>query len=369
VSDTAGLLAAVAALGIPGSQLALPSEPLDEPAWRHLVDAVREQRICGQLARAVSAGNLPATSAQAEAAYDLGAAAAASCLVIERSLLEVAAVLIGANVPFRVLKGPALAHTIYADPAEREFGDADLLFLPGDLERAVDVLCAAGAHRRNAELRPGFDARFAQGTTLLDARGIELDLHRTLVDGPHGMGLDAAPLFDDVTPFVLAGRRLLGLGPTERLLHACVHAALGSRRPRLVPLRDVAQLVLACDTDIAALRKLAGPAQLEAVVARAVSLAWTTFALADVTALSRWALAFEPTEAEQRVLDLYVGDAPSWGARALESARRVPGVRGKVAYLRAVAFPGDEVLQELGRSRRGWLRRGARIILRPGQRK
>jgi hypothetical protein len=362
------LLALVAAYGIPGALLDGPGEPLDDRRWALLLSGVAEQRVCGMLARAVSDGALPATEAQIIEANNLAAAAAASCLLIERSLLAVADVLLGAGVPFRVLKGAALAHTVYANPGVREFGDTDLLFLPGDLERAVDLLCAAGAHRRNAELRPGFDARFSQGTTLVDAHGIELDLHRTLVDGPHGMALDAHVLFAGTTEFRVGGRRLLGLGSAERLLHACVHAALGSRRPRLVPLRDVAELVLASDAELGALRRLASDTKLEAVVARAVRLAWTTFALADVTGLSRWALSFQPTEAEQRILDMYVGDDPSWGARAVESARRVRGVRGKAAYLRAVAFPDDEALHELGRSRGGWWRRGARIVLRPGHR-
>ena len=362
------LEALVAAYGIPGTLLDPPDEPLDDASWRALLRTVREQRLCGLLARTISDEALPATPEQVHEALELAAASAATAVIVERSLIDAAGVLDRAGIDYRVLKGASLAHTAYPDPALREFGDVDFLFLSHVLNDAVDVLCAAGAHRRNAELRPNFDARFAQGTTLIDRFGIELDLHRTFVDGPYGQTLDAADVFDHTTAFSVGGRELLGLGLEERLVHVCVHAALGSRRPRLVPLRDVAQLVLEGDVELQRVQRLASRAGLEPVVARAVALAWTTFALADITALSRWALSFEPTEDERRLVDLYVGDDPSWGARAVQSARRVHGVRAKAAYLRAVAFPEDEALSELGRSRRGWWQRGMRLVFRSGHR-
>jgi hypothetical protein len=354
----------VAAYGMPGALLDPPSEPLPDADWSLTTSIVREQRLSGLLARAVADGVVPVTAAQRQDTLDMAAAAAAATVIVERTLLRAVDVVEAAGIDYRVLKGPSIAHTAYPDPAMREFGDVDLLFHPGDLMRAIDVFVAAGARRRNAELRPGFEARFGQGSTLVDPNGVELDLHRTFVDGPFGMNLDASLVFERTTTFDLGGRLLKALPAEERFVHICVHAALGSRKPRLVPVRDVAQLVLNDELDLPLVHRLALGLGLEAVVARAVRLAWTTFALADITALSRWASTFVPTPEEQRLLDLYVGNSASWGARAMQSARRLPGVRAKAAYLRAVAFPEDDALHELRRTRRRWFQRGLGLVFR-----
>ena len=87
-----------------------------------------------------------------------------------------------AGIESRVLKGVALAHTAYDDPADRVFADVDLL-VPGDeLTRAATVLTAAlGAERPVPEIRPGFDDRFGK-EAMLKVDGLELDLHRTFVE-------------------------------------------------------------------------------------------------------------------------------------------------------------------------------------------
>ena len=82
------------------------------------------------------------------------------------------------------------------------------------------------------EPRPGFDSRFSKGAAFTMPGGRDIDLHRTFVSGPFGLSVDLGGLFATSTPFVVGGRRLLGLGRTERFLHACYHAALGRGTPR-----------------------------------------------------------------------------------------------------------------------------------------
>ena len=100
-------------------------------------------------------------------------------LRLEQLLVEAAAVLERADIPYRALKGPVLAHTVYADPSFRSFGDVDVL-VPDDMfDQAVATLRELGFERRFLEPRRGFDARFSKGCV---ERGddLELDLHRTL---------------------------------------------------------------------------------------------------------------------------------------------------------------------------------------------
>ena len=97
--------------------------------------------------------------------------------------------------------------------------------------------------RVQPELRPGFDERFGK-EVMLRADGLELDLHRIFVEGALGLSIDTDDLFAPPYRFALGGEELEALPMPQRLLHACYAAALGDWPPRLMSLRDVAQLVL-----------------------------------------------------------------------------------------------------------------------------
>ena len=67
------------------------------------------------------------------------------------------------------------------------------------------------------------------------------------------------------------------LAREERFLHSCFHAALGDNPPRLLALRDVAQVLLDGRLDLHLVRALAASWQADAVWrARCTSL-WQTF--------------------------------------------------------------------------------------------
>ncbi len=165
-------------------------------------------------------------------------------LRVERLLLEATAALDRAGIESRVLKGVALAHTAYDDPADRVFGDADLLVPGREFTRAVHALEAAfGVERAQPEIRPGFDDRFGKEATLT-VGGVELDLHRTFVEGALGLTIQLDDLFAPPYRFPLGITELEALPMPPRLLHACYAAALGDWPPRLISLRDVAQILL-----------------------------------------------------------------------------------------------------------------------------
>jgi hypothetical protein len=69
-------------------------------------------------------------------------------LLLEEELLRASEVLATAGIDHRVLKGAALAHMIHPDPAERCFGDNDVLVAAGDIDAAVGALLEAGARCR-----------------------------------------------------------------------------------------------------------------------------------------------------------------------------------------------------------------------------
>ena len=145
---------AVAAHGLEGATLALPEVPVEPPVWAHLVAGAGHERITGLLVRAILDGALPATSEQTEEAGLAHRASMVAALALEATLVGAAALLEGAGIDHRVLKGTGVAHLDYPDPALRSFGDVDLLVRSSQFDDAVEVLVAVGHRRKFPEPRP-----------------------------------------------------------------------------------------------------------------------------------------------------------------------------------------------------------------------
>jgi hypothetical protein len=355
---------AVAAHGLEGATLALPDVPVEPPVWWHLMAAARHERITGLLVRAILDGALPATSEQAEEAGLAHRASMVTALALEASLVGTAALLEGAGIDHRVLKGTGVAHLDYPDPTLRSFGDVDLLVRSSQFDDAVEVLVGVGHRRRFPEPRPGFDRRFSKGSCLVSPGGHEIDLHRTLAMGPYGVRLDLDDLWRRSSTFELAGRQFHALGPEERFLHACVHAALGDKTPRLASLRDVAQMQLARPLDLDLTRRLSTSWGADAVVARAVGMAGDVLGLEPDGPLARWAVGFSPGRRDRRHLAVYTGANPTSAAKSFAAVRAIPGFRDKAAFVYALARPDRRYLEQRHeRPTRRWLR-GLTQVLR-----
>jgi hypothetical protein len=254
-----------------------------------------------------------------------------------------------------------LAYTVYSPASVRLYRDIDLLVPPEHFVVAVNALQENGYQRASVELREGFDAQFAKAVPLADEQGRQVDIHRSLARGPFGIRIVPDDLFGVGTPFTIGGCQFLGLGPQERLLHACYHAALGDTPPQLVPLRDVAQLLLETPVDTARVLELARRWHGRAVLARAVTLAWNVLALQSTSPLVDLARSYVPTVFERLQLAAY--RSPRRRALLLPSlsVAVVPGPRAKARYAAALLFPQDEFLRARGVGHTGWwTRRGVR---------
>ena len=182
----------VAAHGLPGGLETSTVGPLADDEFASLLWQCEQDRLLGLLGAAVRADVVRVTGHQRDQLDQLLQAWLAHALRVERLLLDAAAALDAAGLEHRVLKGVALAHLAYPDPAWRVFGDLDLLVPAASLTKAVGVLeCALGVSRFEAELRPGFDDRFGKEALLQAPGGPELDLHRTFAQGALGLTIDA----------------------------------------------------------------------------------------------------------------------------------------------------------------------------------
>lgn len=326
----------VAAYGLPGAR-SFPRSPVDDRLWAAVVGRLRDEKLLGPLAHAVGDGALPVTPAQRETVATEHAAAMSVTLVLERELVRVAGRLAAGGVDYRVLKGAAVARTVYPDPSWRTFRDVDIL-VPGDrFDRAVGLLAGLGYRRRAPELRSGFDRRFGKGATLVGAPGYEVDVHRTFVPGRYGLRMHADDLFfGGVGTIALGGVTVLTLPPTGRFLNACYHAALGGPVATLAAHRDVAQMLVSPGLDPSAVLRVARSWDAEAVVATAVARAVEQLGLRDAGPLASWAAAYRPRRIDRRAVRSYTSHR-SFSRQAVSGLTSVPGLLPKFAYLAAVA--------------------------------
>jgi hypothetical protein len=266
-----------------------------------------------------------------------------SPLAVERGLIEISEEFQSAAVEFVVLKGPALAHTVYPDPAWRFFGDLDLLVRGTDWRKVAAILEGLGYHRSLPEPRAGFDERFGKASEFRKAGGIEVDLHRTLVVGPFGLWIEPEALLDATTELNLWDRPLRRLDDTALQLHACLHASLGWWPPLRVPVRDVAQVAHYGQVDWDVLADRAARWRLRAVVRHALQMASETLGVTLPDAAGR-ATAQRPTRVESRALLSYVNGRRDQGGTAISTLRAIRGLRAKAAYVRALLFPNRQFL-------------------------
>ena len=352
----------VAGYGLPGHSPALPDAVLGHETWEAVLAEVVNHRLTGHLLGALDDGAFTAQDDQHAAAVDAHERALAVDLMLERLLLATVAQLDAADITPRVLRGSAVAHSVYPEPGLRSFADVDLLVPQHDYDTAVALLCAHGARRRYQEPRKGFDRRFGKGACLEipSCLGLEIDLHRTLVAGPFGLAVDTDALFEGSTRFLLGEQELHGLDPEDRFLDACFHAALGNKQPYLVPLRDVAQMILCSPLDVAQVRERCRAWRCGIVVQRAIGLAWEAFALDATPEVVRWARHHDCSVFEQRALHSYVRSDRSYARQAVAGLNALRRVGDKARYASALLLPNRTYV----RTREGSYRRRARRALR-----
>ena len=348
--DLARILGTVASRGLPGAADDLPGAPVAQATWDRLVLAARWHGVTPLLADAVSVGSLATAPEQSSEMAKLARADDERATATEQLLLETVALLDGASVPYRVLHGPALAHLDYALPALRQRVQVDLL-VPGDrLDGAVAVLTSAGHTRTIPQRSRGFDRGFGDSVAFRARDGRGITLHRTFDRGPFGLLMRASDLWDASTALAIAGETLHALATEERFLNACFEAALARAQPRLVSLRDVAQLSFEPSLDLERMHGIARAWHCDGVIARAVYLAWGRLHIGESTVLSAWAAYYQPGGEDAKALSLYVDGTQSHITRTLVNLRAIPGVRSKATYARAVMWPSREYCDAIGSS-------------------
>lgn len=325
-----------------------PSEPvrLSGEMWEAVRSRMFKGNVPGLLAAAVEAGDVSLDGAARDQLFHQLMVRLVNDLQVEDECIRVMEVLGEELIPTLVLKGLAVSHLDYPDPSHRSTTDVDLLIRAEDIERATAVLAPAGYRRELPERREGFDRRFAKDVTFYGPRGVQIDLHRTLLLGPFGAAIDLDELWGGHERLEVSGLPdRWALDAPSRLLHAAYTVVLADTRPSLGSLCDVAQLVLHPAMDWDLLRARAERWRSVSIVVDAVAAAagatgmplsapfsdhhdsteqrWRRMYEAQggslVATMIGTAAALEPFDAVRYVRDL------SWPRRAYRQARRVAG--------------------------------------------
>jgi hypothetical protein len=351
----------LASLDLP-TDLRPPGAALPGPAWDRVVTMARSRRLLGPLAWAAHDGRWPVTGSQRVDVLAAHQALVARDLVLDRLLAAQVERLGDLRIDVLALKGPALARRVYRQASLRSYRDIDLLVRGHDLPRAVAAIEATGARRHFPEPRPGFDARFTKGVALSTEAGLEIDLHRTLAAGVHGLLIEPDSLWPRATAVDIGGVAVGVPDLTALTVHAGVHAVLGEAWPQPEVLRDVATALHHPDADLGSTVALASAWQAETVLAFAIGAAWTDLALDRAHPAYRWAAAHRPRPRDLRRIDPYLVDRRDDARQALAATWALPRWGDRARYLRAVALPDAAVRPHRERWTRGihGLRRGVR---------
>jgi hypothetical protein len=229
---------------------------LDPRRLAGLADATARAQLLAQLERhavqglAVGALTRPplAAALPAEAGHALRETMSrlrrrAAFWVIERD--RVLGVLHRAGIDPVMLKGGGLCTTLYAEPAEREFGDLDLLVPEDRLDPAVTALIGAGYENpwNKAQLE-GYHAHHFH-VRLTHPRGFIVEVHFGLTAPHEAFRLDPAEfLAQSVVHAAGRGPRLRLPRPEHQLLHVVNENAVNAF-DHLVRLVDLDRLIRA----------------------------------------------------------------------------------------------------------------------------
>lgn len=136
-----------------------------------------------------------------------------------RTILEAYA---DAHLPVLLLKGSALCHLLYPDPALRPMGDLDVLVRPGDADRAQALLA-----------RLGFDApapgprwrhhHYPSAAKRQDGIVVLVEVHHHVLPANTGVSLTWETLTAPPCPVTLHAGTAHTLGYEDMLWHLCHH--------------------------------------------------------------------------------------------------------------------------------------------------
>lgn len=180
---------------------------------------------------------------------------------LEQRLLQTLDTLSAANIDVVLLKGAALASTVYGSFAARPMGDLDLLVRAEDATRAWELMHHSGWIPPESNEMDEFYATHHHLAALEDANptGIGLELHTDIVPTRRAAYLSAQSIWERAQPVELKGRHTLVPCTEHQVLHIAIHFAWSNMMTSAAwrSFRDLQQIAATSTVDWGELVRLA----------------------------------------------------------------------------------------------------------------
>jgi hypothetical protein len=156
-------------------------------------------------------------------------------------LAKVLRTLLETNLPVIVLKGAALAETVYSNIGLRPMGDVDLLVRKEDLKNVDRVLRSMGceAQGQTRVVLKGFH-HFHYTTP---RTGLSLEIHWDLVNADLPFRIDLEGIWKRAEIAEVSGEKCLILSAEDLLLHLCLHTGRHVQYLQLSMLVDIDEVI------------------------------------------------------------------------------------------------------------------------------
>ncbi len=150
------------------------------------------------------------------------------------------------DIPVILLKGAALAFTLYGNPTLRPMMDVDLLVPPEQASAAIRLLESAGYDDNHNEPHIGLTLAYESQIRFVrrELTPLLLELHWHLLDVPYYQyRLPLRWFRQSARPFSIGAASACGFGPEAQLLHLAMHMILHHRTVTWMGMQDVAEII------------------------------------------------------------------------------------------------------------------------------
>lgn len=195
-------------------------------AWGRLLDLADRERATAIVWRRVRGHVPPSMPGEVRSSFErMAMIADFSAGYVEQRIGETMAHLNARGIPGLLLKGAALAPTVYPSFADRPMSDIDIVVRDGDGDAAFAAFQEIGWRWDAAEYPLERYGKHHHYPPLVDARGMDvrLELHRELLVEGNPFGLRAADLFADGHEVPIGRGWAIVPSPEMLLLHTCIH--------------------------------------------------------------------------------------------------------------------------------------------------
>ena len=266
----------------------------------------------------------------------------AHSIVISRELADILKALSDMQIEVIVLKGAALASTIYPDIALRPYGDIDLLVREHDRNKTEAVFSQLGYGALH-NYRLGFSEKLANQTCYTKGMA-SIDLHWHITGLPHSKYIDVYQFWKSAVPVNIDGVDTLILCPEHLLLHLCVHNSKHYYL-YLYQLVDISELIHHYNLDWELILEETQRYRLDFPMRYALSFVERLFDSQVPAFVLERLHSYRASSFEERFFDVLSNpDIADHRKNSIAKFLAVPGVKPKVQYIFSQLFPRKERL-------------------------